>query len=518
MEFEFLTGAAGTGKTTDIQNRLARAKAKGIKNYATLCATTGIAAINLSGSSMDQPVTTLNSLLGFFDTQSLKDAFASRKLHGTLKRIAKGSRKLIIDEISMQDKVQLDLIHDALEDINGQQEVTNWGGLGLVLVGDFMQLPPVKADYAFNADCWDKNVRVNKLTKVWRQDNLGFVEMLNAARGGDGEKTAEALCGGVDGITIRGNIDSSFDGTTIVPINKYVDSYNEVRLKELMQDKTNNVWRFPTVRWGKQRGEWKQIPEEIIVCKNAYVMILANDAPDFTYANGSCGHVRDANISLGTAFVKLKQGGKEVRVRKVSRKYFTKDTPEGCREPSEWKSKKDWVADYKEAIERLNSKQVANIERLGIGSSIPVVQDGATKISAAMLQGIAAGKAETVTQEIPEASEGTYDAMYKTYLIGLSNDLKKPGQPYYDFLQEKWVIGEIIYTPLRLAYASTVHKTQGLSLDAIQIDFSHAFFGEPSMAYVALSRCRTPEGLTVVGNRKLFEDRTNVSSEVIQWL
>jgi len=62
-----------------------------------------------------------------------------------------------------------------------------------------------------------------------------------------------------------------------------------------------------------------------------------------------------------------------------------------------------------------------------------------------------------------------------------------------------WCLGEIEYWPLRLAYATTCHKSQGLSLDRVQIDPRSHFFGSPNMSYVAISRARTPEGLIVVG-------------------
>jgi len=77
---ELITGAAGTGKTWTIKERMQKFKANGVRKYGVLTATTGIAAINLSGGTGDT-VITLNSALKYFDTQSLKDNFACRKLH-----------------------------------------------------------------------------------------------------------------------------------------------------------------------------------------------------------------------------------------------------------------------------------------------------------------------------------------------------------------------------------------------------------------------------------------------------
>ncbi len=72
--------------------------------------------------------------------------------------------------------------------------------------------------------------------------------------------------------------------------------------------------------------------------------------------------------------------------------------------------------------------------------------------------------------------------------------------------------------PLRLAYASTIHKSQGLTLDNVQIDFRDRFFGNPGMMYVALSRCRTPEGLRLVGTEEMMIKRTVVNQKVKRFL
>ena len=64
-------------------------------------------------------------------------------------------------------------------------------------------------------------------------------------------------------------------------------------------------------------------------------------------------------------------------------------------------------------------------------------------------------------------------------------------QPHYRGAKRRYVLGQLEYFPIRLGYASTVHKSQGLTLDRCQIDFRNAFFSAPGMAYVAISRCRS---------------------------
>ena len=82
----------------------------------------------------------------------------------------------------------------------------------------------------------------------------------------------------------------------------------------------------------------------------------------------------------------------------------------------------------------------------------------------------------------------------------------------------RYIEGQIEYIPLRLASASTVHRSQGLSLDRAQIDFRNSFFGQPGMLYVGLSRVRTLEGLRLVGDRERFVKQCNHDPRVGPWL
>jgi hypothetical protein len=81
---------------------------------------------------------------------------------------------------------------------------------------------------------------------------------------------------------------------------------------------------------------------------------------------------------------------------------------------------------------------------------------------------------------------------------------------YFDKSKKKWIVGECLYYPVRLALATTVFKSQGLTLEKIQIDLRNDFFGFPAMAYVALSRCKTARGLRLVGSWELLARRCQV--------
>lgn len=419
-EVEFLTGEAGTGKTYELKRRIAEDP-----SYGVLCATTGIAAVNLG-------TITINSLLKFFDTESLEDAYTSGRLGRTLKELVteEGVHKLCIDEVSMMDAKQLDLIYRAMNETNGMMAVRECHPLGLVVTGDFCQLAPIKAKWAFEAECWPRFAEnTTRLQKIWRQDNPEFLSAINALRRGDGGKATailRTLC------KFEPNVDTRWDGTTILPKNDEVDRMNYLCLSRV----TGRPITVRSRRWGKSAGENKNIPDQLALKLGALVMLLANERGTFNYVNGDTGHIVDYRETEGQFVIELIRTGKLVCVGKLHRTVVSKMTPEG------WDEKNGEVID----------------------AGMPV--------------------------------------------------------PFGRVSRQKnlWHVGGVEYFPIRLGYASTVHKTQGLSLDRVQVDCRGGFFGAPAMAYVAVSRCRTPEGLRIVGSPETFAKRVKVAPEVVQWL
>jgi len=421
-----LSGAAGTGKTFEVLRRC-----RENEDYGMLTATTGIAAVNLGA-------VTLNSALGYFDTASMQDAYLSGQIVRRLHDIAVERRWLIVDEKSMLDAVQLDILYRATEEVNRYRDVER--PLGILTVGDFCQLPPIKARFAFDADCWPRFAANSvRLDRVWRQDGGVFLEGLNFARAGRGVEAAEALTSA--GVVWHQALDTSFDGTTILPKNDMVSRYNELGLAKVAGERITVTSR----RWGQQRREWGEsrtthewgIPPRTDFKIGAYVMVLSNDTPEFTYVNGDCGHVTGYSDDYGIPYfsVKLVRTGQTVRIGRIVRNVTTAEEPAG------WNGRK---------VGALDPSYCPEIHKVG----------------------------------------------------------KKRG----------WVIGQVEYFPLRLAYASTVHKSQGLTLDRCQIDVRDQFFGKPAMAYVALSRCRTAGGLRVVGSRERFVQQCKIDERVRGWL
>lgn len=422
-QWEFITGAAGTGKTFMMKERL-EADPRGVQ----LCATTGIAAVNLGDAI------TLNSFLKFFDTRSLQEAWTEGRLTVQLMRAVRaGLRNIIVDEVSMMDGDQLTVLVAAIEEANEKLEEADDPQLTMTLTGDFCQLPPVKAKFAFEVEAWERfQANTLKLTEIRRQADRDFIEALQAIRRGEGKKGLEFFAP-----LLQEQTDHDYDGCTIVAKNEAVDRFNLLRMSKISA--TPISWEAQ--RWGKQRPEWERlIPNTLAIKPGALVMVLANKKKyvdgvpqkEFEYVNGDLGILEETDADSGTCWVTLRRTGKVHSIEACERKILIPLEP---------------------------------------------------------------GRRKEIKIEHP------YD-----------------WDQYLDKEGKKEAVGGITYMPLRVAYATTVHKSQGLSLDEVQINIRDPFFASPGMLYVALSRCRSAAGLRLVGNANGFLARCTVDRRVKRWL
>src|SRR5258708_4571216 len=312
---ELLTGAAGCGKTFEIRRRIAEDA-----NYALLTATTGIAAINLG-------TITLNSALGYFNTESLEESMIKGYLEKKLRDIIEsGYKNIVIDEVSMMDRRQLDMIYEGIRRVNERSEWHDKGKLGLILVADFCQLPPIPPKgekdipWAFKADCWDKfDANTTRLTKYWRQTDEKFLSAINLIRSGNGRDGARILKD--INITFSMESDKGFDGTTIIAKNDAVDGFNFIAHSRV----NGQLIKVKNSRWGKLRKEWDHVPAELALKVGSYCMILSNDTPAFTYVNGDCGHIKDHTDEEFT--VELVRNKSIVGIDQIWRWNHQKDSP-----------------------------------------------------------------------------------------------------------------------------------------------------------------------------------------------
>ena len=311
-----LVGPAGTGKTTILRERLAKDPL-----YARLTATTGIAAVNLG-----EGVTTIHSALRFYDYRGALAEQQSGKMTGKFTAMAAaGIKWLVIDEVSMMSAQLLDIIYEAADDAfklceagairvkvfredgtpeqnpNGTQKYRNSIGddaTGLLLTGDFCQLPPVSGggdigDYAFNAKCWPAfEENLEKLTTVYRQTNPSMLKALTLVRQGKAVEAAIDLKRA--GVKFAKSEDIDFDGITLFPTNSQLLGFNERKLAQL----PGEVWRFRSERWGSPANEWGNIPDLLELKKSALVMCLANNPPSYSFVNGDLATIEEFHPAL----------------------------------------------------------------------------------------------------------------------------------------------------------------------------------------------------------------------------
>lgn len=371
-----LTGAAGTGKTYVLNKFIKRAKKQG-KSVA-VTATTGLAATHLNG-------TTIHAWSGIGVHDSI-DKYTASKLGKSRQELIRKADILVVDEISMLHDFRLDMVEEILRIVRDSAEP--FGGVQVVLCGDFFQLPPVnrrdsrQGSFVIQSNSWQQGAfEVCYLQKQYRQVNdQDYTDILNGIRSGFLTRSQ------LDALNARAQaVDDPFaTKTRLLTVNVDVDSVNERQLDELEGDMYE--YQMDT-HGGKNYVEQLMrsclAPELLRLKKNAVVMCIKN-AQDRSYANGSLGTV------VG----------------------FEKKTDH------------------------------------------PIVE-------------LTTGRTITLKPETWELMDG---------------DKRR---------------AQISQFPLRLAWAITVHKSQGMTLDAARIDLSRAFV--EGMGYVALSRVRSLKHLILDG-------------------
>lgn len=384
-KFYALLGSAGTGKSTILRHLSME------PNFIKLTSTTGISAVNLAGESSS--VTTINSALKYFDTASLKDGIRDGSIITNLKKIAKYYKFLAVDEVSMLNSLELDLIVYAIHKVNENAKRK----LGLLLTGDIHQLAPVGSFQQdgetksfgkpfFLASSWP-SFKCFYLTEIKRQTDKEFLQALSHLKRGEANKCVDWF---LENVEFDPYIDREFKGTTLFSLNKSVDEFNLKALAKL----TTEARSYKRVVDGKAGALLPSVPEVVDLKVGSLVTILSNNWKK-GYANGDLAHV-------------MEFFGDKVKV--------------------------DLLRNGEEKIIEYNS----------------ILNENST------------GK----------------------------------------------TIGTIRYLPLRLASAITTNRAQGLSLDSVQIKLTGddlTFMSRLHGAlYTAISRCKTKEGLRVVGTRASF--------------
>lgn len=380
-ESALLTGAAGSGKTYVLNQFVRLAKHEG--KHVSVTATTGLAATHLGG-------TTIHSWSGIGVHDVLPGGFAEH-LAKVRREIIEKTDVLIIDEISMLHDYRLDMVDEVCRLVRKQPDLP-FGGIQVVMSGDFFQLPPInrrdsgrEGGFVVHSQAWrDLDPTILYLSEQHRQEDEQLLDILDNLRSGDIRRHhAEALLARVDIMP-----EDSTNLTELHTVNVDVDRINIGRLAALEGETVQyQATTTGSANYVETLGRSVLAPQVLELKQNALVMAVRND-PNRKFANGSIGRVVDF-------------------------------------EP---------VTDYP-VVEFMNGREV------------------------------------TIAPETWELRDG---------------DRKR---------------ASITQVPLRLAWAITVHKSQGMTLDAARIDLRKAFV--EGMGYVALSRVKSLGNLYLHGINRM---------------
>lgn len=288
----FVTGGAGTGKSVVLKTAVQELKDAG--KAVVVCAPTGIAALNIGGS-------TIHSVFGFPVGSLFNDGSRGMTLKTRAPAVVRGADVIILDEISM---VRMDLFDAVAASVLSAEEKTGHH-IQLIVAGDFFQLPPVlqKQDvpvlekfygrtvntasvYAFQGVYWKKmKFHTVVLSQIMRTKDPEFARYVNMARTGD-----------LECMPYFNNFVSAPDGSEIglFAINADAEQFNKDKLKEL----PGTVTEFPTQIKYKSGFTPKNLPlsendlpPSVSVKPGAKIIITANDWIGDCFVNGSMGTV-----------------------------------------------------------------------------------------------------------------------------------------------------------------------------------------------------------------------------------
>jgi len=401
----FLTGKAGTGKTTLLREIIATTH----KNTVVV-APTGIAALNAGGvtihSMFQLPfsafIPSYDEASKFTETVKFENKETLRrhfKMNNVKRNVIRNMELLIIDEVSMLRADLLDAIDFMMQTV--RRNSRSFGGVQVLFIGDLLQLPPVirdeewrtlrnyyKGKFFFHSHVIQQNPPLYiELSKIYRQTDDTFISVLNNLR--NNQITPQDITVLNEYVKPDFDLKNNPGYITLTTHNAKADSINEQAINDL----AGNEFAFQPFIVGDFPEKIFPVEENLKLKVGAQVMFVKNDISfEKRYFNGKMGIIK--SLSPEEIFVHFPEENKTIEVEKY-----------------EWK----------------------NIR-------------------------------------------------YKV------NDLTKE--------VEEEVLGTFAHYPLKLAWAITVHKSQGLTFEKAALDVSQVFL--PGQAYVALSRLTSLNGLILL--------------------
>lgn len=402
----FLTGKAGTGKTTFL-----RRLKKECPKQLTVVAPTGVAAINAEGVTIHS-LFQLPPQLFIPTIEARRQLFSEMQMRGTKQRVLRNLELLVIDEVSMVRADLLDAIDAVLRHFKHQPRLP-FGGVQVLFIGDLFQLSPVAREsewqilrefysgpYFFQAQVFQELKPVYiELDHVFRQTNNDFVEILNQVR--NNTLSAESLK--ILNKRYIPDFEPSRQSEHYITLSTHNSKVDAINQREMQMLKGKEYIYNAEIKDTFPESMFP-IDKTLTLKVGARVMFVKNDSSqEKLYYNGKLGVVK----SLSATTIQV-------------------------------------ICEDNKVID-VHSETWENIRYTAVAGS------------------------DTVTSE---------------------------------------VIGSFSHFPLRLAWAITIHKAQGLTFDRVVIDAADAFAA--GQVYVALSRCRSLDGvvlLTPIPSRALTNAR-----------
>lgn len=561
----FFTGAAGTGKSVLLRRIISEMRKKYQKSpfpAVAVTASTGLAACNIGGM-------TLHSFggIGLGEDTVLKLVEKIRRNRKANKRW-KQTKVLIIDEISMIDGDLFDKLEQVAKIIRKSDQP--FGGIQIVMTGDFYQLPPVfkpppavaqtefaagnngfqveateEGKFSFEANSWTTVIDTTvELKQVFRQKDDKFSSMLNNIRGGTVTDEIERE---FRNLSRPVNVPGDITATELFPLRKDVDWANGNQMKKLpgqiveytAQDSYNT-------EWAKQNGKLDLLmcPKVLHVKKGAQVMLVKN--LDETLVNGSLGKI--IGFMSESSFELIKELPEDMAEKVIRGKVTAQTAMEEYIESSKNETKKssrDPFGDINQLLQVESARQNENPvsrEDYEIDEEVPVKIGIKVTKHDVPKKNPGAGQQHEDTFGLSRLDEDEIENDFhhinwkrkKELIDMLNNNTANVGRkwPYVRFTMtdgttrdllvqpETWTLedseGVVEATrsqvPLILAWAISIHKSQGQTMEWVKVDLRKVF--EAGQSYVALSRAVRMDGLQVLG---FARDKIRVHPKVIDF-
>jgi ATP-dependent DNA helicase PIF1 len=433
----FITGKAGTGKSTLLKEFVDYCKFK--KLNVAVVAPTGIASINVGG-------VTIHS---FFQL-SIDNPQELKKLNPIKKKLLEAIDVLIVDEISMVSNMQFEQMDKRLSQAKFGHNPHNrqFGGVRVVLFGDLFQLGPVVKDnedlgYFFESKTFGQmvgmaNMEMCELTKIWRQDDREFINLLGKIRQGQANNQDLQLINNKLTSDNPSKLSQDKKISILCTLNNQVNRYNTQILNTINQ---------PTHTFsGKLNGEFGHFdslpPEQLELKETCLVVFVKNDL-EKKWVNGDFGQV-------------LRFGYKITLEKNKMERY-------------------EFYWDYQNQSAQIH-KDLARFKDQGY-----VIKLAGYVIEIQVQR----------TSQIVQVAKDTWE---KKQYVPIEMIKEEEGETSFETKIKEKTVGSYNQFPIKLGYAITVHKSQGMTLTGAIIDFSGGSFGS-GLLYVALSRVKSLDNL-----------------------